>query len=74
MKEKQDSLVRYFYLIPPRPSECVLCTSMSKIALAECKMKTCFQTLLRRNRFSSEAQRSLVVQNSFCPFDEAKVR
>lgn len=36
------------------------CISMSKIARAECKMKTRFQTLLRRSRFSSEAQSSLV--------------
>lgn len=34
----------------------IVCISMSKIAQAEHKAKTCFQALLRRSRFSSEAQ------------------
>ena len=49
------------------------CFSKSKIAQAEYKAKTRFQALLRRSRFSSEAQRSLSVWKSFVPFDDAKV-
>ena len=36
------------------------CSNMSKNAQAECKAKTCFQTLLRRSRFS---RRSLKDRN-----------
>ena len=48
-----------FMVFPPacRRGRCV---NMSKIAQAEYKAKACFQALLRRRRFSSAAQRSLL--------------
>ena len=55
---KDTTFPRYYRRIPQKIS---VCLSMSKIAQAECKAKARFLALLRRSRFSSEAQRSILV-------------
>ena len=45
---------------------------MSKIAQVECKAKACFLALLRRSRFSSVAQGTLV--SGLLSFRQCKVR
>ena len=68
--------IEYSFERLPYHKASTFCSNMSKNAQAECKAKTCFQTLLRRSRFSKRSLKErasrMQSENLFSDFAEAQ--